>query len=130
MTDVIDFTSGDDQSLLLLLGQCEQGRELLLAQIQKDLEAMSEIVLPLTVVSFRVLNEATQAGWTPQHLDIASMAVASPKANLARLERLIASYRSILAADTAGNVPAPSSEKSNGCTVFARAFTVRLGYPD
>lgn len=130
MTEILDFTSGDDQSLLLLLGRCDHGRELLLAQIQKDVEAMSKIVLPLTVVSFRVLNEATQAGWTPQHLDIASMAVASPKAILVRLERLIASYRSILAADTAVNVPAPSSEKSNARIVFARAFTVRLGYSD
>lgn len=130
MTDVIDFTSGDDQSLLHLLGQCDHGRELLLAQIQKDIEAMSETVLPLTVVSFRMLNQAAHAGLTPQHLDIASMAVASPKSILARLERLIASYRSILAADTAVNVPAPSSEKSNGCTAFARVFTVWLGHSD
>jgi hypothetical protein len=128
MIDILDFNSGDDQSLFHLLKESNHVRDLILiTQIQKDLEVMSETVLPLTVASFRVLNDAACMGLTPEHLDVAFEVVASPKAILARMKRLISFYRSLLATTERENADIGSSEMAHAYIVFAGPLSVGVG---
>lgn len=120
MTKIVDLTTGDAQSSLVLLHQCEQLRHWLLTVLQASFVQLSHDVLPIMADGKIILARAAERQWAGEQRDEASQEIIALNALCRQIDLLLRSYLAILAQApqtpdldmTTQSPPSPADDRS------------------